>query len=144
MSSVDPATSLIWTAAGTAKGPKVGRNPQELGKDEFLRLLVAQLRYQDPIEPLKDKDFIAQLAQFSSLQQVQNLNRSFELVQAVGLIGKEVAWHDPESGEDRSGVPDGVVIVDGRTRLVVGDEKVDLDLVTQITARVEQAGVNGG
>lgn len=59
----------------------------ELGKDEFLQLLAAQLQYQNPLEPLKDTEFIAQLAQFSSLQQMQAMS-SF---QYFGLAGKYVA-----------------------------------------------------
>jgi len=70
-----------------------------LGKQEFLRLLTTQLRYQDPLNPLEDKEFIAQLAQFSSLEQMFNLNDSFQnnllLSQSVNntlaasLIGRE-------------------------------------------------------
>jgi len=49
---------------------------QELGKDDFLQMLITQLRHQDPMEPMKDQDFIAQLAQFSSLEQMTNMNQN--------------------------------------------------------------------
>ena len=50
-----------------------------LGKDEFLQLLVTQMQYQDPLNPTSDTEFIAQMAQFSSLEQMQNLNNNFSV-----------------------------------------------------------------
>ncbi|MDR1625250.1 MAG: flagellar hook assembly protein FlgD [Spirochaetia bacterium] len=68
-----------------------------LGKDDFLKILVAQLTHQDPTQPMEDREFIAQMAQFSSLEQMQNLNKEFSRManlvatsQAVNLIGKTV------------------------------------------------------
>jgi flagellar basal-body rod modification protein FlgD len=71
-----------------------------LGKDEFLKMLVAQLQNQDPLNPMDGTDFTAQLAQFSSLEQLTNMNTNFETftsnqmmtnqVQSVSLLGKEV------------------------------------------------------
>lgn len=63
---------------------------QELGKDEFLQILAMQLANQDPLEPMKDTDFIAQMAQFSALEQMQALNSAFSSYQTYSLMGKNV------------------------------------------------------
>lgn len=55
----------------------------DLDKDAFLRLLVTQLQNQDPLSPMEDREFIAQMAQFSSLEQMQNLNKIFESTQTT-------------------------------------------------------------
>lgn len=51
---------------------------QEMGRDQFLHILLTQLANQNPLDPLQDKDFIAQMAQFSSLESMQSLNKNFE------------------------------------------------------------------
>ncbi|MCR5217500.1 flagellar hook assembly protein FlgD [Treponema sp.] len=68
-----------------------------LGKDDFLKLLIAQLTHQDPTSPMENTEFIAQMAQFSSLEQITNMNEEFSKMnamlvsnQAVGTIGKTV------------------------------------------------------
>lgn len=73
---------------------------QELGRDEFLKLLVAQLENQDPMSPQENGEFVAQLAQFSSLEEAQNLTQGFENfasnfqssqhLQATSLVGRPV------------------------------------------------------
>jgi hypothetical protein len=62
----------------------------DLDRNAFLQLLVTQLRHQDPLNPMDDRDFIAQMAQFSALEQMMNLNATFERTQAFGMIGKVI------------------------------------------------------
>ena len=78
----------------TIEGRKVQR---DLGKDDFLKLLITQLSNQDPTSPMENTEFIAQMAQFSSLEQITNMNQEFAKMnsmlvssQAVGTIGKTV------------------------------------------------------
>ncbi len=94
----------------------------DLGKDQFLQLLVCQMKNQDPLEPEKDTDFIAQLAQFSALEQMQNLNETTVNSQAFGLVGKyvKISAKSP-SGKytDVNGVVDYITMKDGEAQLSV-------------------------
>src|SRR3954469_966156 len=87
------------SAAGASTQALQSVAGQSLGKDEFLKLLVTQLQHQDPMNPMDDKDFMGQMAQFSSLEQITNLVAatqqqafSSQMSQAVGLIGHQVSW----------------------------------------------------
>ena len=85
---------------------------QELGKDDFLKLLMTQMTHQDPTEPMDNSQFIAQMAQFSSLEQMYNVSNGFNKMasimqsnEAAGTLGKVVEL-DVE-GEQVSGVVEG-------------------------------------
>lgn len=71
-----PATSSQRTESDRRSGQIT--NPRQLGRDEFLMLLVTQLRNQDPLNPLQNTEFIAQMAQFSSLEQLIAIRQSLE------------------------------------------------------------------
>ncbi|PLR97271.1 flagellar hook assembly protein FlgD [Bacillus sp. T33-2] len=91
-----------------------------LGKDDFLKILMTQLKNQDPLNPMQDKDFVAQMATFSTLEQITNMGSSIEklvkvqeqnnLTTYTPFVGKEVTWHTISQPEDGSGKP---VITEG-------------------------------
>lgn len=110
----------------------------DLGKDDFLKLLVTQLRYQDPSNPMDNSQFIAQMAQFSSLEQMQNLNATMTNYQATGLIGKTIAWTN-DKGEVFTGDVSGVYISNGVTQVVVGTQQIDLNKIVAIKEKTPAA-----
>jgi flagellar basal-body rod modification protein FlgD len=95
-----------------------------LGKDDFLKILITQLQNQDPLNPMQDKEFIAQMAQFSTLEQMTNMGKSLEnflksqeqnyMLQASMLIGKTVTYTD-ENNEEKTAVVKSVSFKDGKT-----------------------------
>lgn len=125
-------------------GPRVTDKADngELGKDAFLKILITQLQNQDPTSPMDDKEFISQMAQFSSLEQMQNMTKAMEnllasqnqtqLMSYTSFIGKEVKWHELTDKLDKDGKPiynegTGVVkelkFVDGDAVFVLADGK---------------------
>ena len=77
---------------------------QDLNKDDFLKILITQLQHQDPTAPMDDKEFIAQMAQFSSLEQMTNMSAGFQKLsgllassEATGYLGKNVEIRDGDN-----------------------------------------------
>ncbi|QGQ46853.1 flagellar hook assembly protein FlgD [Metabacillus sediminilitoris] len=102
MTTIDSSLLLTNKPTTTSTGNS------SLGKDEFLKILMTQLQNQDPLNPMQDKEFIAQMAQFSTLEQTTNMASMLEkflniqsdsLLKYSELIGKQVDWkNDEESG----------------------------------------------
>lgn len=85
------------TSSAAASNASKATSKNELGKDAFLQLLVTQMQYQDPLNPNTDTDYIAQLATFSQLEQLQNLSTATTNSQAYSLVGKSVVVKTDES-----------------------------------------------
>src|SRR3954471_5156063 len=110
-----------------------------MGKDDFLKLFVAQLQHQDPMNPMQDADMMGQMASFSTLEQVSNMAvenqriaQNLTASNAVGLIGRTVTWVD-ENGESHTGAVEKVATKDGSPSLTVGGvDDVDPSSITQV------------
>ena len=106
-------------------------------REEFLKLFVAQLKNQNPLDPLEGHEFIAQLAQFSSLEQLTNLNVSFsdmlkfqQLLGGGELIGRNATYLDSD-GESQ-GIISGIKISDGAIAVVIQNKEVPISNITGI------------
>jgi flagellar basal-body rod modification protein FlgD len=112
-------------APGASQRTSDGR----LGKNDFLKLLVTQLQNQDPLKPMEDKEFIAQMAQFTSLEQMQNLTKTLLFQQATALIDKDIKAEVPGKN--------GTELVYGKvnsTREIGGEMYLILSNGTQVKA----------
>jgi hypothetical protein len=111
-------TSAVQTNAFNSVQRDITQNDQ-LGKDQFLKMLITQLKYQDPLSPQTNESFIAQLAQFSALEAQQNQQQTLEGGQAFSLIGKTVQKIDPDTQAITSGVVGAVKVVSGKYTLLL-------------------------
>ncbi len=128
------ASNLAWGNAATARVPK----KTALGSEDFMKLLAVQFQSQDPMKPMEDTAFIAQMAQFSSLEQSNSLVREMTLLRsdqqnltASGMLGRTVTV------EDEDGLPvTGQVTAIENTKegpvLVIDDTKYPLSAVSRV------------
>ncbi|GAA1801018.1 hypothetical protein GCM10009682_23370 [Luedemannella flava] len=110
----------------------------DLGQDAFLKLLVAQLKYQDPSNPADGTQFLAQTAQFTQLEKLaqlvtdqQNMLAGQHILSAGSLVGRTVSFPD-ENGITQTGVVNSATVLGSEPTLKVGDWTVPLSAVTEI------------
>lgn len=128
-----------------------------LDKDAFMNLLVQQMRNQDPMSPMDNQAFIAQLAQFGSLEQMQKVNDNLlglavlqqsnalmsQLTQSSALIGRSVRYVDPTTNESATGTVSTVKIQDGIAALNIDGHDIPLGNVTEVLATANTTGGSG-
>ena len=127
-------SSLYGTSTQTSSGTSTKKS-DGLGQTAFLNLLITQLKNQDPLNPMKDTEFIAQLASFSSLEQMTSINTNIgnllaqqNYTNASNMIGKQVTTSD-----NKSGVVSKVGIENGTVYLYLGTDKYTLSNITSVS-----------
>lgn len=129
------------------------KRTDDLGKDAFLKILITQLQNQDPTSPMEDKEFIAQMAQFTALEQMTNLNSQFanffqsyeqsKFFSNTQLIGKVVDWEELKKDDQgkvlnvqMSGTVTAVKFKDGVAELVIDNKHtISTDLVKAVRVK---------
>ncbi|GCD83346.1 hypothetical protein PTHTG4_24090 [Parageobacillus thermoglucosidasius] len=137
--SVDPSLLLE-----NYQPPERKTGNQILGKDDFLKILLVQLQNQDPLSPMEDKEFIAQMANFSTLEQMINISSMFErlmqtqnnqaLLRYSEWIGKNVYWQEEEN--TKSGVVKSVLQKDNQIFLELDNgATINASLVIKVESK---------
>ena len=119
------------------------KGTSKLGKDAFLNLLVAQMKYQDPLNPTSDTEWIAQMATFSTLEEMQNMNTTMGNSQALSLVGKTVLINSNDKLV--GGKVDYVVMQGGKAYLAVNEKLYSIDDLDTVASeeylkKLEEAG----
>ncbi|MBB3043006.1 flagellar hook assembly protein FlgD [Nocardioides soli] len=134
-----PATEAV-TPNGMYRSPTTTTTGSNSDKEMFLNLMVAQLRYQDPLNPADSGEFLAQNAQFTALEKMQDVaDQTAALLAAqisfgaAGMVGRNVTYLT-EDGGTASGVVSSVTYDATGPRLTVGDQSVSLGQISSISA----------
>ena len=125
--SISPISSLRYVKSDSSDS----KGGLSVDTSTFLKLLIAQTQYQDPMEPQSNTEFVAELAQMTAQQQMQEMNSSLGASKALGLVGKAVYAEvlDSNTGITNcyNGVVDRVVMKGGTAYVVVGDYAICID-----------------
>ncbi|MBP1961106.1 flagellar hook capping FlgD N-terminal domain-containing protein [Paenibacillus aceris] len=139
--ATSPIVGNVSDIINTGKNAKTKeKDNNTLGKDDFLKILITQLQNQDPTQPLQDKEFIAQMAQFTSVEQLTNMAGEMKLMRqslgfVSGLIGKSITWDETDSSGasvEKSGVVDSISFKDGNQFANVKGVEISLDKLKKI------------
>lgn len=135
--TVTPLTATPNTASAGATDSAA--NPgSALNQQDFLQLLVAQIQYQDPMNPQSNTDMAAQLAQFTALQQASQSSSSLSMMQANGLVGSTVTVQ-VDAKHQASGVVSGVVLNNGTPQITINGTNYNLSQVTAVSPTTASA-----
>ncbi len=121
---------IVETASQTSVKNSTKKSSDGMDKEAFLQLLVAQMKYQDPLEPTSNTEYIAQYAQFSQVEQMQNMSSSMDLQRASALVGKEVYIKTTTSSGDTKlvqGKVDYVSYENNKAYLYINEQKYSID-----------------
>ena len=134
MAPTDGVTSTGGTDTLTSTNTATRTPSSSLGKDDFLKLLVGQMKNMDPLGEGKDpSDSMAQMTQYSMLEQMQNINAATQRSSTIGLIGHTVSYTQAD-GTTVEGTVDQVTTVGGKLALTIGG-KGGIDPETVIEVR---------
>lgn len=129
---VDGTESSKNTAA--TSGTKKKEVSNEMGKEQFLKLLVAQMQYQDPLEPTQNSEWVAQMATFSMVESLNDMKSAFQEQSAYSLVGKNVILNTG-SGDNANyvrGKVDYITVQNGKLKLSVADKLYDVDTLDTV------------
>ncbi|MGL5259254.1 MAG: flagellar hook assembly protein FlgD [Lachnospiraceae bacterium] len=121
---------LVQSSSSSSLSSANSSSGNSLDKDAFLQLLVAQMKYQDPLEPTSNTEYIAQLATFSELEEMQNMRSSMDLQRASGLVGQYVFMKVTSNTGNTSyveGQVDYVVFENGKAFLSINENLYSID-----------------
>ncbi|MDE7225210.1 MAG: flagellar hook capping protein [Acetatifactor sp.] len=132
MSLVAPVEDgkVVETASQSSMKKTKSTSNGGMDKDAFLQLLVAQMKYQDPLEPTSNTEFVSQYAQFSQVEQLQNMAGSMDLQRASQLVGQEVRVKTTNTSGDTNyveGKVDYVAYENGKAYLSIGGNMYAMD-----------------
>jgi len=144
----------VGTVTGSTTQQTAVVPQKSLGKDEFLKLLITQLKQQDPLSPVQNTEFIAQMAQLTSLEQLQDLNKNLgqlvdlqqqnkgkqDLLYAASLLGREIEARNPETNETYRDLVKGYYQKDGEIWLNCTEHEIPVDWVYKTAVSGGQGG----
>ncbi len=141
MSTTAVSSSSLFPTSATAATSSSSNSTLDFS--DFLTLLTSELKYQDPDDPVSSTEYVSQMAQLSSLTQMENVNSTVNNIGAFSLIGKEVAYQTTDSSGTTStytGSVESVISSSGITYLNIDGTEVPLSDVVEVASDTDSAG----
>jgi flagellar basal-body rod modification protein FlgD len=149
MTAVDPFASLRLGASSAAStssnSSSTSGTSNQFGEDTFLKLLVAQLKYQNPLDPQDGTQFLTQTAQFTMVEKLESIDKETktalaanQLLSAASMIGLHVKYKDND-GNDQTGVVKSVKVTSDGPTLKIGDQDISYAAIEEINPETTSA-----